>query len=117
MVRRLRKFGDDLRVATRVGRGLKDDGLKQLRAHLSRTRKRDERAAGFQQFEREQVNVLVTAQTGWQLRLRGHEFGRIENDRVKRFAAVTITAQNLKGVPFDELAARFAIVQPPLLTT
>ena len=104
MVRGLIQTLHNLRIHTRIQRGIGDDLLEEGRIDPAGAGEGHQFAAGTQQLEAPQVDVLITS--GGFLRLGGGrgELGRVEDDKVELLASVPQGAQLLERVPGDPLA-------------
>lgn len=94
----------DLRVHAGIQRGVGDDFLEEGRIDPAGAGEGHQRAAGTQQLERQQVDVLVTAGGFLRLGGGGGELGRVEDDQVVLLGLIPQQAQLLKDVPGDPLA-------------
>src|SRR5262245_15972957 len=94
---------DELCVGAGVERGARDDRLEELGRHAAGAREGGEQAAGDEQLESEQVDVLVGARGVARLRRGRGELGRIEDHHLEARAPVAQRAQLLEHVAVDEL--------------
>ncbi len=100
----------DLRVDPGIECRARDDLLEQLFADTAGARVGGEQAAGVEQFESQQIDVLVTSCGFFGKGGGGGELGRVENDEVEFTALVAQLAQRQKHIvalPFG-----FARIQP-----
>ena len=93
VIGRRREVADDGRVGTGVECGAGDDLAEQRRVDAARAGERRQQAAGAQQFERQEVDVLVRAR-GLLGVLGGRgELGRVDDDQVEARRGVAQPAQ------------------------
>src|SRR5688572_18280060 len=97
---------DDLCLGAGVERGAGDDRLEQPGGHAARARERGEEAAGREELQRPEVDVLVGARGLLHLRSGGREFRRIEDDEVEARRAVAQLAQLGEDVGLAKFDAR-----------
>src|SRR6185437_3473056 len=83
MVRRLSVGGDAAEDFVRVEGGREDGVLEQPGVHVMGAAKGRERAAGAEQFERAQMNLLIAAQCVRHRSAIAREGRRIEDDEVE----------------------------------
>ena len=97
---------DDLRIHAGIECGTGDDLLEQVLADAAGAGVGGEQAAGAEQLEGEQVDVLVAARGFFGEGGGGGKLGRIEDDEVEGAALVAQLAQRLEHVSFLPFGAR-----------
>ena len=97
---------DDLRIHAGIERGAGDDLLEQVFADTAGAGVGGEQAARPEQFEGEQVDVLLAARGLFGERGGGGELGRVEDDEVEAAPLVAQFAQRLEHVCFLPFGAR-----------
>ena len=90
---------DDLRLHARIQGGGGNDFLEQGRINPARARERDQRPTRAQQFEGQQVDVLIAARSLFRLGGRGGKFWRIEDDQFEGADLVPELSQLLEDIP------------------
>jgi len=93
----------DLRIYAGIECSAGDDLLEQVLADAAGAGVGGKQAARPEQFEAEQVDVLVAARGLFGERGGGGELGRVEDDEVKEAALVAQFAQRLEYVGFAPL--------------
>src|SRR5258706_11702972 len=97
----------NLRVPTGIQGRAGHNLLEQVGVDATGTRESDQDAAFAQQFEGQQVDILITARSLFSLRRCGSELGRVEDDHVERARLVAKLTQQLKYVAFEPLGLLF----------
>ncbi len=83
-----------------IQRGPGDDFLKERGIDSARTGKSRQNTAGTEEFEGQQVDILVATGRLLSLRNRRRKLGRIEDDQVKGAAFIAEFAQGDKNIRF-----------------
>ena len=91
----------DLRLHARIQGGRGDDFLEQAGINSARTRESDQDPAGTQEFEGQQVDILVAAGGFSGLGGRGGEFGRVKDDQVEGAGFIPEFTQELEDIAFQ----------------
>ena len=97
--------GDDARLATGVGCRLGEHGLEEGGREGTGAGECREKSAGTQQFECEQVNILVGPAGALKVGLRFCEFRRIENDQIECPAGIAGGSEKLEDICLDDFEA------------
>src|SRR6266496_3735181 len=91
---------DDLRLDACIQGSSRYNLLEQPRLDSTGTRKRDQHPAGTQQFERQEIDVLVGTRGFFNLSGSGRKLRRVEDDHVEGARLVTEFSQQMKHIPF-----------------
>ena len=89
---------ENLRNAVSIEGGVGNDLLEEVGLHEARAGEGEENSAGAQEFEGEDVDILVAARGAFELGAAFGEFGRIEDDDVELARLVAEAAEDLEYV-------------------
>ena len=100
MIARLGVSTDNLDQPISVERRVRHDFLEEIRSDMAGAGVCQQQAARSQQFQRQQIDVLIAAAGLWQSHLRLGEPWRVQHDHVKTAATVAISPQHLEDIAF-----------------
>src|SRR5450755_185669 len=102
MVGRLTPLVKDLELPAGVERSAPHDSEEVARRQRSRARTRHEHSAGFEHFDRAQVDLFVATRGGFGRALAACERRRVEDDLAEGAAGVTCIAEIIEAVRLDD---------------